>query len=150
MKNYLFPCFIFIIGIIGILIIVFNKNMSSVENYSNYDLACSTGIFPFSQTNTLLQDTYPITKRNGVSNDEGSKIWFHYPIFQVGSYDQITNNIKYPNNPDTGRCMPADMCGTLYKEIKNTSNYIYPLPPAKITSDARINYYNSNTNMIPI
>lgn len=148
MKNYFFPCFIFIIGIIGILIIVFNKNMSSVENYSNYDLACSTGGFPFSQTNTLLQDTYPITKRNGVSNDEASKIWFHYPIFEVGSYDQITNNIKYPNNPDTGRCMPADMCGTLYKEI-NTSNYIYPLPPAKITSDARINYYNSKIDMLP-
>jgi hypothetical protein len=154
MKYHFFYIpFIFVICFF-ILFVLFYKSKqstSTIEKYSNYDLACTTGIFPFSETNVLLQDTYPITKRNGVSKDQGSNIWYHYPIFEVGSYDQITNNIRYSNNPDTGRCMAADMCGTLYKEKKNMpSNYSYPLPPAKvITGDARVNYYNSKINMLP-
>ena len=125
-----------------------NLGSSPVPNFESKHLNTTKS---FSSTDVLLQDSYPITGRNGVSNDQGSKIWWHYPIFEVGSYDQITNNIRFSNNPDTGRCMPADVCGTLYKEYQTQSNYIFPLPPVKpeCGSSSRINYYYTPTNMLP-
>jgi hypothetical protein len=60
------------------------------------------------------------------------------------------NNLKFSNNPDTGRCMPADFCGTLYKEYQTQSNYVFPLPPAKIPQcGTRINYFNTKVNLLP-
>jgi hypothetical protein len=97
----------------------------------------------------LVQDTYPITGKNGVSNDGSNEIWWHYPIFEVGSYDQITNNIRYSNNPDTGKCMPANFCGALYKEKQLKSNYIKPLLPIDPTSGTRIGYFTTDINMLP-
>ena len=104
--------------------------------------------YPFSQTDVLLQESYPITGRSGVSNDQGSKIWWHYPIFEVGSYDQITNNIRFSNNPDTGRCMPADVCGTLYKEKQLKHNYVHPLPAVKPECGSRVNYYYTPSSLL--
>jgi hypothetical protein len=119
------------------------------EGFSNYYLGSTNGIYPCSQTDVLVQDTYPITGKNGVSDDGANKIWWHYPIFEVGSYKQITNNIRYPNNPDTGRCMPADFCGTLYKNRHLKSNYIEPLPPVDPTRGTRIGYFTTDINMLP-
>jgi hypothetical protein len=137
----------------------FLKIKQNVENYTNlgssifpnYQLNPSHKSKTFSSTDVLLQDSFPITGRSGVSNDQGSTIWWHYPIFEVGSYDQITNNIRFSKNPDTGNCMPADICGTLYKDFQMQSNYVFSLPPVKpeCTSHSRINYYYTNTNMLP-
>ena len=102
--------------LIVIALILFYNSLIKIEGFSNYSLGATTGNYPSSETDVLLQDSYPITGKNGVSNDGSNEIWWHYPIFEVGSYDQITNNLKYPNNPDTGRCMPANFCGALYKE----------------------------------
>ena len=98
----------------------------------------------------LLQDSYPTTKKNGVSDDQGSRIWWHYPIFEVGSFNQFTNNLKFSNNPDTGRCMPADVCGALYKDYQLQSNYVFPLPPARIPiKGTRVNYFDTSINLLP-
>ena len=142
---------IFLISLFLILLIViaYKSDLFFKEGFSNYYLGSTDGIYPSSQTNVLLQDSFPITGINGVSKDEGSKIWFHYPIFEVGSYDQITNNLKYPNNPDTGRCMPAEFCGTLYKEKQIESNYIKPLPPVNPNAGTRVGYYTTDINMLP-
>jgi hypothetical protein len=124
--------------------------MSNVENYSNYRLAGAQGKYPCAQTNVLLQDSYPITKKNGVTKDKAGDIWWHYPVFEVGSFDQFTNNLKFSNNPDTGRCMPAEMCGSLYKEYQAQSNYVFPIPPAKIpTKGTRVNYFDTKINLLP-
>ena len=56
-----------------------------------------------------------------MSNLTSADMWWHYPTFKLGSYDQITNNIRYPNNPDVGRCTPASVCGALYHEKKTGS-----------------------------
>jgi hypothetical protein len=137
--------------------ILFRMNMT-YENYTNLGSSpvnneqkkdFNNGKYDFSKTDVLLQDSYPITGRKGVSEDQGSKIWWHYPIFEVGSYDQITNNIKFSNNPDTGRCMPADVCGTLYKEYQTQSNYVFPLPPVKPECGSRVNYYYTPTSFLP-
>jgi len=152
--------FILLILTLALAFPMFFKIKHNLENYTNLGSSPFTNPLnnlntvnnntkTFSSTDVLLQDSYPITGRNGVSNDEASKIWWHYPIFEVGSYDQITNNIRFSNNPDTGRCMPADVCGTLYKEFQTQSNYVFPLPPVKPECGSRINYYYTNTNMLP-
>lgn len=95
----------------------------------------------------LLQNSYLTTGKKVISDNEAYNIWWHYPVFEVGSYAQITNNIKYPNNPDEGTCMPASMCQTLYKNKKSSSNYVYGLPPVNTntnTSAVRVNYYNAS------
>jgi hypothetical protein len=76
-------------------------------------------------------------------------MWWHYPVFEVGSYDQITNNIRYPNNPDEGTCMPASVCGALYHDKKTGSNYIEQLPPVNPTSGTRIGYFTTDENLLP-
>lgn len=109
------------------------------------------GDYPVALDNVLVQDIYPITGKNGVSTETSNKMWYHYPIFEVGSYKQITNNLKYPNNPDTGRCMPADVCGALYKEFQKETNYIDPLPPVNpdCSNSARVGYFLTDVNMLP-
>jgi hypothetical protein len=121
----------------------------NIEGYENYYLGNTNGIYPFSQTNVLVQDTYPITKHNGITDNGSNEIWWRYPIFKVGSYKQITNNIRYPNNPDTGRCMPASFCGALYNDKHTKTNYVSPLAPVQITNGTRVGYFNTNINMLP-
>ena len=106
--------------------------------------------YPFSTTDVLLKDSYPLTGRKCIGNDSAYEIWWHYPTFQEGSYDQITNNIRYNNNPDIGNCMPADFCGSLYKEYQTKGNYVYPLPPVKQEDcGTRVNYFYTQPNMLP-
>ena len=72
-------------------------------------------------------------------------IWRNYPQFEVGSYAQETNNIRYPRNPDEGTCTPADFCGALYENRPYKSNVVEPLPPVADETNPRINYYHSET-----
>lgn len=139
---------ILFVFIVILIIIVFNKSKMS-EGYDNYHLENAMGSVPSSQTNVLVQDTYPITGINGISNNGASDIWWHFPNFKLGSYDQITNNLRYPNNPDEGTCMPASMCGALYREKHIKSNYISELPPISPECGTRIGYFTTNKNMLP-
>ena len=85
--------------------LVFNFS-NIIEGYSNYSLDQATGKFPDAQTKVLVQDTYPPIGKNQISNNTANDIWMDYPIFPLGSYAQITNNIRYPDSPDEGTCMP--------------------------------------------
>lgn len=145
MNNLIF-LFIIIILAIGI---PFLFNFSNIlEGYSNYQLNQSIGIVPNSQTEVLVQDTYPPIEKNELSNNTSDDIWWHYPVFKLGSYKQITNNIKYPNNPDEGTCMPASMCGALYKDKHIGTNTFKPLPPVNPECGKRVGYFNTNTQLI--
>ena len=122
--------------------------MKTQEVYSNLTLESSICKISLSG-DVLVQDTYPITGRNGISNDGASDIWWHYPIFEVGSYKQITNNVRYPHNPDEGTCMPASMCGALYRNKKIGSNIVTPLPPVNPMCGTRVGYFSTNKNLLP-
>ncbi len=141
--------FLFLILVLAIGLPLFLKLNNSIEGYSNYSLAGAMGNFPDAQTKVLVQDTYPPIGKNEISNDTAADIWWHYPTFEVGSYDQITNNIRYPNNPDIGRCTPASMCGALYHEKKTGSNYIEQLPPVNPDSGTRVGYFTTDENLLP-
>ena len=139
-KIILLVCIIFVI----LFVMLFFSNYKLNEGYSNYTLEEASGDYPLSENNVLVQDSYPLINRNMVSNNDANKMWWHYPIFEVGSYNQITNNIRYSNNPDEGTCMPAEFCGSLYKEKQIKSNYIYPLPPISQTHGTRVGYFMAN------
>jgi len=122
----------------------------STEGFSNFTLDGAYGMYPKAETDVLVQDFYPRINRQGISNNSASNIWWHSPIFKVGSYDQITNNIRYSNNPDTGTCMPASMCGALYHEKQLKSNYSLTLPPVQVNgNETRIGYYNTYSHLLP-
>jgi hypothetical protein len=105
------------------------------------------GIFPKSVDLPIL-DTYPYTGRKDVSNCNSSQIWKEYPIFPAGDYRQITNNLRYWENPDNGLCSRADFCNALYKDIKVKSNYVYPLPEAQEGEGARVGYFRATPNIL--
>lgn len=135
-----------------------NSHFHLLENFStlgsspvntNTFIEKENAKYPFLSSDILLKDSYPLTGRKCIGNDSAHNIWWHYPTFKEGSYDQITNNIRYNNNPDTGNCMPADFCGSLYKEHQTKGNYVYPLPPVKPNGcGSRVNYYYTQPNMI--
>jgi hypothetical protein len=151
--------FLFLILILAIGLPLFfkiNESYKNRENYTNYnlvrgdnDLDESYGAYPSSQTEVLVQDTYPRSSLNGISNKTASSIWWRYPTFQLGSYKQITNNIRYSNSPDNGRCTPASMCDALYTEKQLKSNYSQILPPVNPDCGTRINYYTTDVNLLP-
>ena len=127
-----------------------DSGISKIEGYSNYNLA-NPGIFSKSENDLLLKDSYDFTGRKTVNKNNYNDIWWNYPVFGVGSYSQITNNLRYRKNPDDGVCITADFCGALYKDKHLTSNVSKPLPPAPEIKPGskRINYFLTDSNLLP-
>ncbi len=137
--------FLLMLIILAIILPFFLRN---IEGFSNYNLDQAMGNVPDAQTKILVQDIYPPIGKSELSNETSSDMWWHYPIFTLGSYKQITNNIRYPNNPDIGRCMPGSMCGALYHKKFISSNYINPLPPVNSENGTRIGYFTTDEQLI--
>ena len=141
--------YVVIVSIINILnYISSGKKKEGFQDQSSNLVSLQPGAFPSSQIDPLLINSYPLTGRKGVSNNQYDDIWWHYPVFPVGSFEQITNNIKYNNNPDEGTCITADFCGALYKEYQTQSYISEPLPPVNPGQGARVNYYRTDSNLV--
>ena len=100
-------------------------------NYPSFDLILTDPKFRFTGNTLVNTNTY-------------LDIWFHYPVTQLGSYNQITNNFKYPSNPDEGTCIDANFCNVLYKNRSPAiSNISVPLKPVGEPSanESRVNFY---------
>jgi len=125
----------------------YKSKKSYIEGYKN-GLA-EPGKYPSSEIEPLLKDSYPFTGQKSVSNNSYNNIWWNYPIFKVGSFTQITNNLRYRKNPDDGVCITADFCGALYNDADVKTNVSKPLEPSPlITPDSvRVGYYVSNHNL---
>jgi hypothetical protein len=151
MKDYVFLILILLLAVVPPLFKKVNEFIKSniSEGFNNYTLGGTNGIYPCSETNVLVQDTYPITGINGVSDQSASKMWWRYPTFEVGSFKQITNNIRYPYNPDDGKCTAANFCYALYKNKNMGSNIVTPLPPVDPNSGTRVGYFATNDNLLP-
>ena len=149
MKDILFLILILILALGLPLFLKITESMKKMEGYSNFTLEDSIGEIPSSEEDILVQNTYPITGINGISNNGSNNIWWWYPIFKLGSYAQITNNIRYPYRPDNGSCTPASMCGALYNEKKIGSNTIKPIPPINPTCGTRVGYFSTKQNLLP-
>ena len=129
-----------------------NKDKKT-EGYSNNMFlgSLNPGKYPKSEQDPLLKGIYPLTGSKTVSNKNYNDIWWEYPIFKEGSYKQITNNLRYYDNPDEGTCIRAEFCNAIYDNKKVKSDYVLPLPPVRAstnTTDSRVNYYWSHPNIL--
>jgi len=145
MKDKFIGSVIFLIVIIA-LTLYLAPFIKDIEGFSGlYDLN-TPGNFPKSVDQAILDD-YPKIGKNETSNNNYSQIWWHYPVFTLGSYKQVTNNIRYHYNPDEGTCVRADFCGAIYDNKKETkSNIITPIPPAEEGPGARVGYFRTEPN----
>jgi len=136
---------ILLIGIIAVGLFLF-QFIKRLEGFSGlYDLT-SPGTFPKSVEQAILND-YQLIGKNETSNQNYSDIWWKYPIFSIGSFKQITNNLRYHDNPDEGTCIRADFCNAVYYNKRDkTSNIIAPLPPAEEGTGARVGYFRTEPN----
>jgi hypothetical protein len=155
MNQLVFLVLILIIAIGLPLFFKINESYRQMrkDGFSNYNLEGAMGpSYPNSDllSDLLVKDFYPPTGRLGISNNGSAQTWWHYPTFTLGSYKQITNNIRYSNNPDLGSCMPDSMCGALYHERQLKSNYIKPLPPLNPNCGTRVGYFDTYINLLPV
>jgi len=126
-----------------------NKNLETFENRKSYKKMFHYKK-RFEDEDILLQGVYPIIHEPGITANSITDVWWKRPIFPVGSYAQITNNLRYRKNPDDGECTTIDFCDSLYKDIRNKSNYVFPLPPVPTelkSGTKRVNYFNTPYNL---
>lgn len=135
-----------------------------LENFENHNLEEEESDFanpknvllPSKQNNiinnenvVLLDGVYPTTNNNEITDNGSNQIWKDYsPIVEVGSYQQITNNMKYFKNPDDGKCMPASMCNVLYENKDVPSNVVKPMEPVNDTCGTRVGYFTTDNNLL--
>jgi len=142
--------FLFVIMILALFLAKFIKPLS--EGYKNQNsgqnkIPLLPGDYPLSVDKPILND-WPLINKNTVSSDSATEIWWHFPIFSLPSFKQITNNLRYFKNPDIGTCTRSEFCGALYHDKKNKSNEILPLPEAEEGPGARVGYFRSEPNKL--
>ena len=120
--------------------------------YSDFaiDKNGNTTSVPSVQGDYLLNEYYPKKDTYGVLDINSNDVWWQYQQFQLGSYEQETNNIRYSITPDLGGCMPVDFCNTMYGNMPNNpSNKIKTLPPVENISSntSRNGFFLSSGNL---
>ena len=130
--------YIILIFILVFSVCVFTMTLTYKEGYIQNQ-------YPNAVTDPLLIGSYPLMG-DQLSDNNYSDMWWKHPSLKLGSYTQITNNLKYVNNPDDGKCITANFCGALYKNQRHKTNVITPLPPVPPGSGVRVNYYRSESN----
>lgn len=149
-QNNIVMCVILVIIIVLCLYFMFfNQNSESFVNSKTNDINNVNVYEPDNYPNavdTAILDDYPLIGKNKLSDLNASQIWKYYPVLPLGSYKQITNNLRYYKNPDDGKCTAPDFCGALYHDAPHPDNEVKPLPPAEEGSGARVNYYRTTPN----
>lgn len=138
---------VFVILIILLVVVILyyslkntNSKLEQFLNYGNQNLQRKNNN-PKTKY-LLLPDSFPTTSDpNKITDNQYNNIWWRYPSLKVGSYKQITNNIRYSNNPDNGKISPPEFSGAFYKDHQSKSNYTKLLPPAPLYNRKRVNYY---------
>jgi hypothetical protein len=148
MKNTLMKSILFLLLIIilSIFLAPFIRSAEGFKVKTDY-LSKTEGTYPISVDKAILND-YPQIGKNQVSNDSASTIWWHYPVFSLPSFKQLTNNLRYYKNPDQGTCTRPEFCGALYRDKKVKSNEVHPLPEAEEGPGARVGYFRTEPNIL--
>lgn len=132
-----------------IYFILFNKNNLFSNFLNNLKTQNIKKNKELTDTDILIKNLYDVKSDINITNNGSYKVWRHYPIFKLGSYAQITNNLRYYDNPDIGNCSPTEFCGSIYENKMSKSNYIQPLPPIESTIGTRIGYFITDNNFLP-
>ena len=135
--------FMIIISILTGIFVIF-EHLYDKENFTTN----TAGIYPNSVDLPIL-NSYRYSGKKTVSDKSASDIWWYYPSFGVGSFKQLTNNLKYWYNPDEGTCSRSDMCGALYKNNHDVpTNIVSVLPEVPNDGGARVGYFNAEPNLL--
>jgi hypothetical protein len=141
MNKYLFLFLILVISL-GVPFLLNVRNpLDLLEGFTNAELSQMYGKYPCAQKSVLVEDVFPSIGKNRISDKNASDIWRDYPIFELGSYSQTTNNLRHVKNPDNGICTPTSMCNALYKNRETEDNYIELLPPISFDKEPRVNFF---------
>ena len=117
---------------------------SVLQGFQNYR---DRAFLAQSEEKPLLDNMYPVLK-NGEHLPQ-KDMWKYEPVFEVGSFRQITNNIRYPINPDNGSCTPGSMCGVMYGNREWGNNEVHALPQVPFRPDeTRVGYYNAKERLV--
>ena len=137
-KSYLS---IVMIMVIGTIIICSLNDKYNFETYQN--------INSLGDDNYLLKGVYPINN-NPVSNQTYSREWKNYPIFNIPSYSQMTNNLRYFKNPNIAISSPEDFLDTFYNNKSNISNIVKPgaIKPIVTQGNPRVGYWNTKVDVL--
>jgi len=150
MNKFVFLILILICALILPAVFYYIRTFFMREGFSKYNsiLGSMEGAYPCAVETVFLQGYYPVNFRNTTSTNIESTMWRQKPVYRVGSFAQLTNNQRYYKNPDNGSCTPADICDALYKNKEVNTNIVKPMPPVKPSFNARVNYYNSDNNLL--
>ena len=115
---------IILLLLIVVTVSYISVNSSKKEGYENVNFPFSLGEYPSVDTNYRLLPSNMYPPKNPVTVTDKSifqrGIAKYYPAVEVGSYEQKTNNVRYPPLPEYGDCTPTEFCNSFYleKEIK--------------------------------
>lgn len=146
-MKYTSQLFIIMITVIISCIVIFSLNNKYIfekyQNLKNWSPSSAYG------DNYLLKDVYPISN-NPVSTRTYSQQWKNYPIFNIPSYTQMTNNLKYFKNPSIANSSPEDFLDTFYNNKTNLSNIVKPgeIKPIVTQGNPRIGYWNTKVDVL--
>ena len=113
---------------------------NNLESFVNL----TPGNYPLTVDKPILDD-YPTKEKMGVSLNSYEDN-YKQSLFNLS--DEPTNNIKYWETPNNGKCSPAEFCGGLYGNKKiDTPKTPNPLPFT--SSKVRVNYYGSEQLLCP-
>jgi len=104
---------------------------TKLEDVNGYALEPFSQYQQHNNTSLLLDGSYPVHITNG-SVGQNNKT-------KMSSFAQITNNFRFPRNPDNG----SNHSGIVfYDSIKNKTNVVRQLPPVKKNRGLRIGYFS--------
>ena len=140
-MKYTSQLFIIMIILITCIVIVSLNNKYIFETYQN--------INHLGNDNYLLKGVYPISN-NPVSTQTYSREWRNYPVFNIPSYSQMTNNLRYFKNPNIAISSPEDFLDTFYNNKSNLSNIVKPgeIKPIVTQGKPRVGYWNTNVDVL--
>jgi len=97
----------------------------------------------------LLDGLFPISD-NPVSRQQYSREWGLYPVFSMPSFNQMTNNLRYFNNPSIAHETPEDFLDTFYGHKTAKSNIVSygPITPIVTQHEPRVGYWNTNIDVL--
>jgi hypothetical protein len=99
--------------------------------------------------NYLLKGIFPISN-NPVSTQQYSREWYLYPVFSIPSFKQMTNNLKYFNNPSIAHESPEDFLDTFYGSKSAKSNIVSygEINPILTYHEPRVGYWNTKVDVM--
>lgn len=124
----------------------FSSPSSSPSSFSSAQPSSSLSAASVRESDLpLLHDSFPLTGAKRVSGRSVEDNWRYYPVFSEPSFAPLTNNLRYPRNPDDGQCTPAEFCGAMYHDRADPkSNEVWPLPPVPEGPGVRVGYFRTD------